>query len=644
MGGPELRKAAVLICLALLLTVPLASSVTAADGERTCSMLIDFGNGRMEWADVPVTEGMDGFDVFLNATSMLGLSETHGYFAPYGNYIYSVDGYAGSYDANAPYDFWRLWTWDDSTNDWHFSDTLLDGVDAYNTEAIALILVRDPYIGPPVATPDHRDPWISERRDFTNTGSMLSYQATNAEPKWSKDLGNGAVDATVVSAAGRLYAVSSGQMVGETYVTNSTLFCMNIAGEVLWEADVGKGHQVAAPLLWNYTVFVPSADGRLYAFDSETGDALWNYNVGSAITASPLTYRNLIIVAAGDGQIVALRQSGTRVWSTTLPTTIASSPALDLDLLLVGGGDGNLYALAADGGGQQWSADVGGAILGSPTALGDRIAVAFSDGGSSGTGGVAAYTYEGSRLWSTATGTADGSPAVTSDGIVALTSQGLASLSLDGTLRWTTPLPSAQAGSPVAVSGMTFIVTDEAGSKLTAVDGSGRTLWSKDLDPAGRVLASPSISDNVMYLASSDGLVYAYLLDNAQWSMPPVGVFTHTVSGLKATFDASASYGGEGELSFAWDFGDGGTATGTRVEHLFRSGGNHTISLMVTDSAGATFNLTKVVDLDIPTGPGTGPSGPPDKGFPVTMAVGAVAVVLLAGGSVYAYRLKRGRR
>lgn len=46
-----------------------------------------------------------------------------------------------------------------------------------------------------------------------------------------------------------------------------------------------------------------------------------------------------------------------------------------------------------------------------------------------------------------------------------------------------------------------------------------------------------------------------------------------------------------------WTFGDGGRATGTTVSHLYRVGGPHTVTATVTDGAGYTAAVSRVVAL-----------------------------------------------
>ncbi len=655
-----MRALATLLTIALL-AVSMSSLASAAGESDTCALLVDFGNGRVVWADVPITEGMSGFDVFENATRVLGLNETHEYSDPYGNYILGIDGYVGDYnysDPQSPYDAWRLLKWNDKINSWCWSSTFIDGIDPFTTQAIALMFTRHPYMGPPTATPEHRDPWISERHDFMNTGSALSYNASGVELKWRLDLGNGAIDVPVIAGAGRLYVVSSGMLGADgSYRTNSTLYCFAPSGDVLWRVDVGKGHQEAAPLLWDGTIYVHSANGYLYAFDAVTGASLWTYQTRCSCgnTTSPILCNNQIIVSGEGGGLMAITQSGGLSWATTLPSNYSSPPAEFDGLLFFGGDNGTLYAMASDGSGLRWSVPIGGTITGSPVAMQDKVVVTYSNISQEGTssGGVAAVSYDGRLLWTTNTSKTSGSAAVTTDGVVATSADGIMMVSPDGQLRWTTPLGSSTpGGSPLTLSGMTLVATNEESSRLLAINDDGFVEWEKVLDPAQTVVSSPSISDNVLYLTSSDGSVFAYLFDDLQWSMPPVSSFAYAVNGSTVHFDGSLSYGGEGALTYNWTFGDGQIASGISVDHTYENTTDRTVTLTITDSTGVSRNITKMVLLDL-SGQDAGPEpgeSPNDgsasdgaSGWPIWWA-GILALTGIFVATVLVHRAKGGKK
>ncbi|MGC3953808.1 MAG: PKD domain-containing protein [Propionicimonas sp.] len=78
----------------------------------------------------------------------------------------------------------------------------------------------------------------------------------------------------------------------------------------------------------------------------------------------------------------------------------------------------------------------------------------------------------------------------------------------------------------------------------------------------------------------------------------PVAAFTATTSFLTANLDASTSTDPEaGELSYAWEFGDGNTGTGVTASHSYGSAGSYQVKLTVTDQGGLTNVLTQTVTV-----------------------------------------------
>jgi DNA-binding beta-propeller fold protein YncE len=75
----------------------------------------------------------------------------------------------------------------------------------------------------------------------------------------------------------------------------------------------------------------------------------------------------------------------------------------------------------------------------------------------------------------------------------------------------------------------------------------------------------------------------------------PTARFTPTMSGATVTFDASASSSPIGSIAtYAWDFGDGQTATTTSptTSHTYSTSGTFTVTLTVTNTAGTSTELT----------------------------------------------------
>jgi PKD repeat protein len=111
----------------------------------------------------------------------------------------------------------------------------------------------------------------------------------------------------------------------------------------------------------------------------------------------------------------------------------------------------------------------------------------------------------------------------------------------------------AQSGTYTA----TLTVTDDAGA------------WSRD-------------SRNVAVTASNAA---------------PTAAFTISCSGLSCAFDSTGSTDTDGTIvSYGWDFGDGTSGSGSYLPHIYARAGSYTVSLTVTDNAGATASDSKAIN------------------------------------------------
>jgi len=115
----------------------------------------------------------------------------------------------------------------------------------------------------------------------------------------------------------------------------------------------------------------------------------------------------------------------------------------------------------------------------------------------------------------------------------------------------------------------------------------------------------PMLSDS-----DGDGLndgVDPYPLDPTNGNVsnqPPVAKFSFKpdipVIGEAVAFNASESYDPDGNISeYIWDFGDGTTAYGKIVEHVFNSSGMYTVALTVVDDRGMKNTTVKVIPVTL---------------------------------------------
>ncbi|TFV53000.1 PKD domain-containing protein [Blastococcus sp. TF02A_35] len=96
-------------------------------------------------------------------------------------------------------------------------------------------------------------------------------------------------------------------------------------------------------------------------------------------------------------------------------------------------------------------------------------------------------------------------------------------------------------------------------------------------------------------------------------NLAPTAAFQPVTSGLSVSVDGSASADQDGSVAgYAWDFGDGRTATGRTASHTYAAAGTYQVCLTVTDDDGATGTVTRAVTVSAPAPqPDPGTEAPP---------------------------------
>jgi outer membrane protein assembly factor BamB len=84
--------------------------------------------------------------------------------------------------------------------------------------------------------------------------------------------------------------------------------------KIKWQTDVGG--RLSQPVVAGSTLFVAAVDEHaLYAFNRDTGKALWTYIAGGRIDSPPTICRGMVLFGSADGYVYCLRASdGALVW------------------------------------------------------------------------------------------------------------------------------------------------------------------------------------------------------------------------------------------------------------------------------------------------------------------------------------------
>ena len=160
----------------------------------------------------------------------------------------------------------------------------------------------------------------------------------------------------------------------------SKLKCINLLNrKTVWNKQVKDA--VSGSIIIDKKLIIGSTEGRLYAFDKQTGETIWVYNSEHMITQSPTYVNNMIWQPLENGVIVVLDpENGEKIFSADLPNPIVSSVAY-YQALYVGDMNGYLYKLNAADGQIVWSQSFGDApFYGAVSVVNDRVYAASADG------------------------------------------------------------------------------------------------------------------------------------------------------------------------------------------------------------------------------------------------------------------------
>ena len=179
---------------------------------------------------------------------------------------------------------------------------------------------------------------------------------------------------------------------------------------------------------------------------------------------------------------------------------------------------------------------------------------------------------------------------------------------------------SAQLHSPVGVgvdpAGNLYIadIGNErvrkvtAGGVISTVAGTGTAGFSGD----GGQAISAQINSPVGVAVDGQGSVYFADAGNLRVrkienKLPTASINASPLGGkvpVTVSFDGSQSSDPDGQItSYAWEFGDGGSASGATVSHQYAKPGTFTAKLTVTDDSGATTSTTKAIAVSARSAP-----------------------------------------
>jgi eukaryotic-like serine/threonine-protein kinase len=273
---------------------------------------------------------------------------------------------------------------------------------------------------------------------------------------------------------------------------------------------------LSSPLVWAGAVYFGSGDENVYSLDAATGKLKWKFKTGEVVHASPTIAKGILYVGSWDSYFYALdATTGKEKWRFKTgddpkihnQVGIQSSAVVADGIVYFGCRDSELYALDAATGEKKWVFDNKGSwVISSPVVFKGRVYFATSDSGLfhalDARTGAPAFTLKFSG-WPTFS-----SPAI-AGGILYVGSLSGKLFAIDLAAQKTVWEFQTDGSRQ---NGATYTKADGTPNYEAAYAGNfydEMIVGVHKLMAAGCIYASPVPHDGVVYVASTDGNVYA---------------------------------------------------------------------------------------------------------------------------------------
>ena len=274
---------------------------------------------------------------------------------------------------------------------------------------------------------------------------------------------------------------------------------------------------LSSPVVWQGKVYFGSGDGNIYALDASSGKLAWKFATGDVVHASPAIAGGMLFVGSWDSYFYALdAATGNPKWRFKTgedpdihnQVGIQSSAVAADGVVYFGCRDSNLYALDARTGEKKWVFNNKGSwVIGSPVVRDGRIYFATSDSALF----YALDAKTGTQVFSLKFHwPMFSSPSIAGNLLYLGSNEGkLTAIDLTAQkIAWIFQTEGS------VKNGATYTKADGSPNYEAAFDDEfydDMVVGVRRMLSVGAILSSPVIVDNVIYVGSADGNLYAVM-------------------------------------------------------------------------------------------------------------------------------------
>lgn len=224
-------------------------------------------------------------------------------------------------------------------------------------------------------------------------GTVISLMGASGQLNWRSEMG-GELSASPVADQHAVYVASeTGKSEDDTHHATGALRSLGRDGGVTqWLRTLAMPLR-GALTLGNGKIFGGSTDGKIYAFDSTTGEPRWIYTYDAPFNSRPVVTDSRVYIGSEDGNLLALDEStGKLLWNYKTKGAVRGGVANGNGIVYFGSGDGYVYALKPETGQLMWRKRTGAGVAAVARAN-EGLLVASLDNF------VYKFSLTGARLW-----------------------------------------------------------------------------------------------------------------------------------------------------------------------------------------------------------------------------------------------------